>query len=253
MVAKMYEGVHAPVIRTEIETAEVVKYASNAYHALKIAFANELGNFCKAHEIDGHAVMEIFVQDTQLNISPAYLRPGYAFGGSCLPKDLRAMLYRAKECDLTLPVLGAVLSSNELQIRRGVEMVEQTGKRKIGVLGLSFKAGTDDVRDSPVVSLVETLIGRGYDVSIYDETVRPERLNWREQGLSKRELPHIASIMRSSIDDVLREAEVVVITNGDPSMRDVPGLLHTQQYLIDLAGTYKESMNGQNRYEGICW
>ncbi len=252
-VADLYEETPVPVLRTTIQTAEAVKYASNAYHALKIAFANEIGNFCKVHSIDGRDVMDIFVQDTQLNISPAYLKPGFAFGGSCLPKDLRAMLYRARETDLTLPVLDAVLSSNELQIRRGIQMVEQTGRKKVGVLGLSFKAGTDDVRESPIVSLVETLVGRGYHVGIYDETVQPERLMGANRAYLERELPHIASIMRASVDEVLEDADVVVVTNDSSSTRNLPAMLRQNQTLIDLAGTFRESMDKRDDYEGICW
>lgn len=221
-VESMYEHVDAPFIRTSIQTAEMVKYASNAYHALKISFANEIGNLCRAQGIDGREMMEIFVQDTQLNVSSAYLKPGFAFGGSCLPKDIRALLYRAKERDLSLPVLSAVLDSNERQIQRGIEMVERTGMKKIGVMGLSFKAGTDDVRESPIVTLIETLIGRGYQVQVYDETVRPERLIGANKAFLERELPHIASIMRSSIDEVLQEVEVVVIANASRTLRDLP-------------------------------
>ena len=254
-VESMYEHVDAPFIRTSIQTAEMVKYASNAYHALKISFANEIGNLCRAQGIDGREMMEIFVQDTQLNVSSAYLKPGFAFGGSCLPKDIRALLYRAKERDLSLPVLSAVLDSNERQIQRGIEMVERTGMKKIGVMGLSFKAGTDDVRESPIVTLIETLIGRGYQVQVYDETVRPERLIGANKAFLERELPHIASIMRSSIDEVLQEVEVVVIANASRTLRDLPRSLRAHQRLIDLAGSFRESRHSQNgyEYEGICW
>lgn len=251
MVEQIYSAVEAPVIRTGIKTAEMVKYVSNAFHALKIVFANEIGALSKAHGIDGREVMEIFVKDDRLNISPAYLRPGYAFGGSCLPKDLRALIYRAKQTDLDLPLMNAVLQSNELQIQRGIKMVEQTGCKKIGVLGLSFKAGTDDVRESPVVPLVETLIGRGYEVSVYDEIVNPDMLVGSNKSYLERELPHIASIMSPSIDELVKENEVVVVTNASRLFRDVSGKMSPEQTLIDLAGT---AIDGQGcAYDGIAW
>ena len=247
----LYSAVEAPVVHTGIETAEMVKYVSNAFHALKIAFANEIGNLAKAHGLDGQTVMEIFVQDRQLNISPAYLRPGYAFGGSCLPKDVRAILYRAKEFDLDLPLLEAVMESNEKQIQRAIRMVEQTGQKKVGILGLSFKVGTDDVRESPAVPLVETLIGRGYNVVVFDEIVDPEMLIGANKRYLERELPHIASLMCSSVEDVLQQSDVVVLTNSSDMFADVPQRLRPEQTLIDLVGKAK-GKQGFN-YEGICW
>ncbi|MDP8924337.1 MAG: nucleotide sugar dehydrogenase [Chloroflexota bacterium] len=252
-VEGLYAGIDAPIIRTAIETAEMVKYVNNAFHALKVSFANEVGNLCKAHGIDGRDVMEIFCRDERLNISAAYFKPGFAFGGSCLPKDLRALLYRAKERDLDLPLLRATLESNEAQVRRGIKLVEDTGRKRVGILGLSFKAGTDDVRESPVVPLVETLVGRGYEVKVYDEKVVPDKLIGANRSFLERELPHIASLMRSSIDDVVAEAEVVVVANGSPAFRQVPRLMREDQVLVDLAGAAR--VNGEMRggYEGICW
>jgi len=235
-VQQLYTAVDAPIVRTTIQAAEMLKYACNAFHAVKIAFANEIGNLCLAHGIDGNELMELFCQDRQLNISPAYLMPGFAFGGSCLPKDIRALLHRAKEQELDLPLLGAVLESNREQIQRGITLVEQTGRRKVGVLGLSFKAGTDDVRESPSVPLLETLIGRGYQVSIYDENVKPERLIGANKAYLDRELPHIASLMYSTMEEVVERVEVVVIANGTPAFARVPGLLREDQILIDLVG-----------------
>lgn len=233
-VQQLYAAVDAPIARTTIQAAEMLKYACNAFHAVKIAFANEIGNLCLGAGIDGQELMALFCQDRQLNISPAYLKPGFAFGGSCLPKDLRALLHRAKEQDLVLPLLSAVLESNQRQIQRGIALVEQTGRKRIGVLGLSFKAGTDDVRESPSVPLVEALIGRGYQVSLYDEKVKPETLIGENKAYLERELPHIASLMCSSIEEVVALAEVVVIANGTPAFRRVPGLLRGDQILIDL-------------------
>ena len=251
VLEQMYTAVDAPVVRTDIKTAEMVKYVSNAFHALKIAFANEIGALSKAHGIDGQEVMDIFVKDERLNISPAYLRPGYAFGGSCLPKDLRALVYRAKQTDVELPVINAVLQSNEIQIQRAIKMIEQTGHKKVGVLGLSFKAGTDDVRESPAVPLVETLIGRGYEVMVYDEIVHPEMLIGANKSYLERELPHIASIMSSSIEHLVSKNDVIVITNASKQFKDVPHLMNSDQILIDLVGLAKNS-NGCD-YEGLAW
>lgn len=253
VVQQLYKAVDAPVVRTTLPTAEMVKYVNNAFHALKVVFANEIGNLCKAHGIDGQAVMEVFCQDRRLNISPAYLKPGFAFGGSCLPKDLRALLYRARQQDLDCPLLSAVLPGNQRQLQRGIELVENTGRKKIGILGLSFKAGTNDVRESPVVALIETLSGRGYQVSVYDEKVEPARLVGANRAFLERELPHIASLMRSSIDEVVAQAEVVVVANGSPVFRRVPKLLREDQILIDLVGIAKDSHELRGQYEGICW
>jgi GDP-mannose 6-dehydrogenase len=233
----LYRRVHAQVRRTSIRTAEMVKYVNNAFHAVKVVFANEIGTLCQAHGIDGQDVMAMFCEDRRLNISPAYLRPGFAFGGSCLPKDLRALIHRARNRDVECPLLGAVLPSNRHQIERGVQVVEHTGRRKVGILGLSFKAGTDDVRESPVVAMVETLIGRGYQVCVYDEHVEPSRLIGANRSFLERELPHIASLMRPSIDAVIGEADVVVVTNRSPAFCEVGRSLRDEQILIDLAGT----------------
>jgi GDP-mannose 6-dehydrogenase len=250
-VACLYRAVDAQVRRTAIPTAEMLKYVNNAFHAVKVVFANEVGAMCKAHGMDGQELMELFCEDRRLNISPAYLKPGFAFGGSCLPKDLRALVYRAKERDLECPMLSAALRSNHLQIERGIRLVEGTGCKKIGILGLSFKASTDDVRESPVVPLVETLVGRGYDVCIYDDTVDPSRLVGANRLFLERELPHIASLMRPSIDDVTSEAEVVVVTNTSPAFREVSGSIRDGQILIDLAGAARNHRPA--RYEGIHW
>jgi GDP-mannose 6-dehydrogenase len=235
-VRTLYAAVQAPMVATSIRTAEMVKYVSNAFHAVKIAFANEIGNLCADQGIDGSEVMEIFAADRKLNVSPAYLRPGFAFGGSCLPKDLRALLYKARVLDAEVPLLGAVLASNQRQIQRAVELVERTGCKKIGVLGLAFKAGTDDVRESPAVPLVETLIGRGYQVSVFDDGVDPERLIGANRSYLERELPHIASIMRPSIQQLLDEADVLVVTNNSPSFQHLRHIMRRDQQLIDLVG-----------------
>ena len=252
-VRQMYGAIEAPVVRTTLRTAEMVKYVNNAFHALKVVFANEIGNISKAHGIDGQEVMSIFCRDRRLNISAKYLQPGFAFGGSCLPKDLRALIYRAKQRDLDCPVLGALLDSNQQQIERGIHMVEAAGRKKVGVLGLSFKAGTDDVRESPVVPLIETLVGRGYEVTVYDEKVEPEKLVGANRTFLERELPHIASLMRRTVNDVLSASEVVVLANSSPEFGQVADSLREDQILVDLVGVVKDKLNGRGGYEGLCW
>jgi GDP-mannose 6-dehydrogenase len=249
-VEDMYEQVVAPVARVALETAEMAKYANNAFHATKIAFANEVGALAKAHGIDGREVMDILIQDKQLNISPAYLRPGYAFGGSCLPKDTRALLYRSKEMDIESPLLASLLVSNQLHANRAIDFVERSGFKKVGVLGLSFKAGTDDVRESPMVPLVETLVGRGYQVAVYDEHVRLSKLIGSNKTFLEQEIPHIASLMSSDLQEVISQNEVIVVGNASAAFRDVPGQLRSDQLLIDLVGLDPVTEGG---YEGICW
>lgn len=253
IVESMYSAVNAPVYRTSIPVAEMTKYVCNAYHALKITFANEIGALCKNAEIDGQQVMEIFCQDQRLNISAAYLKPGFAFGGSCLPKDVRALAHLAKEQDLEAPVLSAILPSNQGQLGRAIEMVESTQRQRIGVLGLSFKPDTDDVRESPTITLIETLVGRGYQVAVYDEIIDPEKLIGVNRAFLERALPHVASLIRHSLEAVVREADVVVIANGSPGFSRVPQLLNEDQILIDLVGIAKDHNDGRGNYEGICW
>lgn len=253
VVEGIYARMEAPVVHTKISTAEIMKYANNAFHALKIVFANEIGVLCKAHGIDGRDVMGILSQDTRLNISPAYLRPGFAFGGSCLPKDLRALVYRAKERDLDCPMLRATLASNERHILQGLELIVDAGRQKIGVLGLSFKPGTDDMRDSPVVDLVERLIGKGYSVRIYDERVELSILVGTNKAFLEREIPHIASLMCSSLEELLGWAEVVVVAHGTATFRRVLSLMRQDQTLIDLVGIVGDKNDVRGGYEGICW
>jgi GDP-mannose 6-dehydrogenase len=251
-VARLYAGLDAPIAITSIAAAEMIKYVSNAFHALKIVFANEIGNICKSHGADGREIMEVFCRDRQLNISAAYLSPGFGFGGSCLPKDMRALLHSAKQQDLECPLLQAVLDSNQKQIQRGIDLVENTGLKKVGVLGLSFKAGTDDIRESAAVPLVETLVGRGYGVCVYDSDVRLEALVGKNKLYLERELPHIASLMRNSIRDVVNQSEVVVLTNAHPDYRKAPELLRDGQVLIDLVGVPHDGLR-VGAYQGICW
>jgi GDP-mannose 6-dehydrogenase len=231
----------------------MLKYANNAFHALKIVFANEIGVLCKAHNIDGREVMRLVCKDTRLNISPAYLKPGFAFGGSCLPKDLHALVYRAKERDLDCALLGATLASNRQHIQLGIELVQNTGCKRVGVLGLSFKPGTDDVRESPIVQLVETLLGRGYHIGIYDERVEIARLVGANKAYLEEEIPHITSLMYSSLEDLLEWAETVVIAHGgEPALRAL-SLVRENQTVIDLVGVVGDDRGFRGAYEGICW
>lgn len=252
-VEQMYHAVNAPVFRTAIPSAEILKFACNAFHATKVVFANEIGTLCKAHGIDGQEVMQIFAQDYQLNVSPTYLRPGFAFGGSCLPKDVRALAHRAKERDVESPLLSALLTSNQQHVQRAVSMVERTGRKRVAVLGLSFKSGTDDVRESPTVTLVETLIGKGYQVNIFDEHVKVDELLGANKSFLEREIPHIFSLMCTSLEDVVKQAEVIVIANGSAQFRTVPALLNNDQILIDLVGVARRNEVKRGAYEGICW
>ena len=252
LLASLYERLAAPLIRTDIETAEMVKYADNAWHALKVGFANEIGALCKGLELDSHRVMDIFCQDTKLNISRNYLKPGFAFGGSCLPKDLRALLYKAKTVDVSLPILAAILPSNERQIERGVQAVIEQGSKRVSVLGLSFKPGTDDLRESPVVELTERLIGKGYDLRIYDSNVRLASIHGANRDYILNRIPHISRLMTESIDEALEHGDTVVIGNAASEFRDVPKRLSDRQTLIDFVRvTNSRSVSGI--YEGICW
>jgi len=252
VLANLYVRIPGPLVRTDIETAEMVKYADNSWHALKVGFANEVGSLCKALDIDAHKVMEIFCQDHKLNLSPYYLKPGFAFGGSCLPKDLRALLYKAKTLDVSLPILSAVLPSNQLQVERGVQAVVEKGNRRIGVLGFSFKAGTDDLRESPMVELTERLIGKGYELRVYDRNVSLACLHGANRDYILNKIPHISRLMVPTIDDVLAHAQTIVIGNGAPEFADVPRRITDGQTIIDFVRV-SGSRSIAGVYEGICW
>ena len=252
LLASLYAKTPGPLIRTDVEAAEMVKYADNAWHALKVGFANEIGSLCKALEVDAHRVMEIFCQDRKLNLSPYYLKPGFAFGGSCLPKDLRALLYKAKTLDVTLPILAAVLPSNQLQVERGLAAVLEKGKKKIGILGFSFKAGTDDLRESPMVELTERLIGKGYDLRVYDRNVSLACLHGANRDFILNRIPHISRLMVPSVEEVIAHAETIVIGNAAPEFAAVPKLIGDGQSIIDFVRVC-DLRTIQGLYEGICW
>ena len=252
LLVGLYAGIEAPLVRAPIETAEMVKYVDNAWHALKVAFANEIGNVCKGLAIDSHEVMEIFCKDTKLNLSPYYLKPGFAFGGSCLPKDLRALGYKARSLDLELPLLNSILPSNQRQIDRGYSMITAKGKRRIGVLGFSFKAGTDDLRESPIVEVIERLIGKGYDLRLYDKAVNMAALTGANRDYVLNHIPHISRIMEASIDAVLAHAEVVVVGNAAAEFRDALARVRPGVEVVDLVRVgSRRSKAGE--YDGICW
>lgn len=241
-----------PMIQTSIDVAEMVKYADNAWHAVKVAFANEIGSIAKRSGLDGREVMEIFVTDQKLNISSAYLKPGFAFGGSCLPKDVRALSFKASRLDLDLPLLNSVMPSNRAHLDRAWELITAPGKSKVGVLGLAFKAGTDDLRESPMVDIVERLIGKGYDLRIYDPNVNLAKLVGANRDYILNQIPHISSLMVESLDEVLGFAETLVIGTADPAFKLALSDFQPGRRVIDLV-RIEENSPMDDGYDGICW
>lgn len=252
IIAGLYKDINAPLIKTSVKIAEMVKYVDNIFHALKITFGNEIGNICKALNIDSHAVMNIFCQDTKLNLSSYYFKPGFAFGGSCLPKDVRALTYKAKNLDVDIPVINAIFPSNNQQIKNALHRVIALGKKKIGVLGFAFKAGTDDLRESPIVELIETLLGKGYSVKIYDKNVTLAKLYGANKEFIEKRIPHIAELMVEDINNILNHAEVVIIGNKSKEFVDILPKLKPEQYVIDLV-RISEEINTKANYDGLCW
>lgn len=252
LVASLYQKMEAPLIRTDVETAEMVKYVDNCWHALKVGFANEVGNICKSIGADGHKVMDIFCQDTKLNISPYYMKPGFAFGGSCLPKDLRALNYKGRQLDLELPILGSILVSNSQQTLRGLQMIMEKDNKKVGILGFSFKAGTDDLRESPVVEVIERLLGKGYDVKIYDRNVNLARLVGANRDYILNHIPHVSKIMVDSIEEILAHSETIVIGNGATEFAGIMDMISPDQVVVDLVRIVEGQLKGE-QYDGICW
>jgi GDP-mannose 6-dehydrogenase len=249
----LYDKVDAPLVTTSLRVAEMTKYTSNAWHALKVCFANEIGTLCKRLEIDSHEVMDIFCRDTKLNLSPYYLKPGFAFGGSCLPKDVRALQYRAREADLDLPVLQAILGSNQRQVQQAIDLVVESGRKRIGVLGFSFKAGTDDLRESPIVILAEALLGKGYRLRIYDRNVSLARLVGANKDYIDRQIPHLSSLLCDTIDEVIDESDVVVVGNSAPEFAAALERTRPEQLVIDLVRLAVDHSRVRAAYQGICW
>jgi GDP-mannose 6-dehydrogenase len=245
----LYQQIKGPIERVEIKVAEMIKYVNNAFHALKVAFANEVGNICKQLEVDSHEVMRLFCQDTQLNISPAYFQPGFAYGGSCLPKDLKALNTLAHDMYLESPVLKAIDRSNEQHKERAFSLIENTGKQKIGIMGLSFKAGTDDLRNSPIVDVIEKLNGKGYKIQIFDHNVSLSRLVGKNKSFIEEKLPHLCDMLQEDLNALLQWAEVIVLTNKDKAFQKISA--RNGQKIIDLVRIGNRESKGE--YEGLCW
>jgi GDP-mannose 6-dehydrogenase len=249
----LYARVQAPLINTTIRTAEMMKYASNTWHALKVCFANEIGNVCKRLQIDSHEVMDIFCRDEKLNLSSYYMKPGFAFGGSCLPKDVRALQYRAREVDLDLPVIQSILGSNHLQIQHAIDEVIETGKKRVGLLGFSFKAGTDDLRESPIVILAEALLGKGCQLCIYDRNVSLARLVGANKAYINTQIPHLSSLLCDTVEDVIDKSEVIVIGNKSPEFAGALMAARPDQIVIDLVRLPVDPVRLRAEYRGLCW
>jgi GDP-mannose 6-dehydrogenase len=250
-VAALYANLTAPCHIVTLRVAEMVKYACNCFHGLKVGFANEVGNLCKVMGVDSHEVMQLFCEDRKLNISTAYLRPGFAFGGSCLPKDLRALVHRGRLEDVPMPILEAVLDGNRRQIERAFQMVTAAGSKRVGILGLAFKAGTDDLRESPTVSLVEMLLGKGYQVTIHDRDVSRANIIGANREYVEREIPHLWSLMRDTTAEVIAASETVVIGNTSREYRELGEALNGR-LIIDLARAIRGRTSGAG-YQGMCW
>jgi GDP-mannose 6-dehydrogenase len=251
VVASLYQGLPGPLIQTRIEVAEMVKYVDNVFHALKITFANEIGSICKQLNVDSHEVMDIFCHDKKLNLSPAYLKPGFAYGGSCLPKDLRALNRLAKSKDVSVPVLSSISESNEQQIKNALELIREKGKKRIGILGFAFKSGTDDLRESPIVTLAESLLGKGYELKLYDSHVSLARLLGANRRYIEQHIPHISRLMVDSIPEILAHAEIVIIGNQNEEFFEALSRLNAHQSVIDLTPNSKKFTTVAS-YERLC-
>jgi len=252
VLVELYAGIDAPTIRTSIRVAEMAKYCDNAFHALKVSFANEIGNLCKKMGVDSHEVMSVFCEDRKLNLSPAYLKPGFAFGGSCLPKDLRALTYQAKRFDLDSPVLNSILASNSAQVRVAIQMILGLGKKRVGFLGMAFKPGTDDMRESPLVEVIETLLGKGFQVKIYDRNVSASALIGANKRFIEEHIPHLSSLLVERADDVVAASQVVVVGYAAAEFAAALKSMRADQVIIDLARIEgREALAAA--YDGICW
>jgi GDP-mannose 6-dehydrogenase len=247
----LYRELDAPIIRKDIEVAEMIKYTCNVWHAAKVTFANEIGNIAKAVGVDGREVMDVVCQDNKLNLSKYYMRPGFAFGGSCLPKDVRALNYRATSLDVESPLIGSLMRSNAGQVQKAFDIISGHDKRKIALLGLSFKAGTDDLRESPLVELAEMLIGKGYDLSIYDRNVEYARVHGANKDYIESKIPHVSSLLNSNFDSVVDKADIIVLGNRDELFAPLAQQAPAGKQVIDLVGFMPKGTQGNA--EGICW
>lgn len=253
VIRRAYERLKSPVISTEIKVAESIKYVNNAFHALKITFANEIGNICKRMGIDSHKLMEIFCIDNKLNLSPYYLKPGFAYGGSCLPKDLKGLMTMAHDAYLDCPVIRAIEGSNESQKKLVLDKIISFGKRKIGFLGLSFKAETDDLRNSPIVDVIEHLIGKGFEVSIYDQNVHLSRLIGANKQFILEKIPLISQFVTEDSEKMVDNSEVIVVVNKEPEFAEILGRVPPEKFIYDLVNIDFEGKANFNNYEGISW
>lgn len=253
VLEQMYAGLPGPMVRSSCRVAESVKYLCNVFHAMKIVFANEAGSVLKSCGLDGREVMRIFCQDTQLNISPAYLRPGFAFGGSCLPKEVKGFLSLAREKDVPIPAMQGLLESNDAHIERAFQLIARDGRRKVALFGLAFKPGTDDMRDSPLVTLAERLIGKGFSLGIYDTSVKISRLLGKNKEFIDREIPHLDKLLRDTPEEALADAEVVVVGHADAAARQAIVARAGAVRIVDLSGYADLRQAPAARYEGICW
>ena len=252
-VRSLYDGFGGRIEITPIRTAEMLKYVNNAYHALKVSFANEIGRVCRSEGIDSHAVMDLFCLDTRLNLGRTYLKPGFAFGGSCLPKDLRALASRARRHDLELPVIGAILRSNDVHVEAAIQLIERLGHRKVGVLGLSFKAETDDLRESPILRVIGTLVGKGYSVLLHDPNIDMQRVLGANRAFVEHEVPYLPERLRADLDEVLAGSETLVVANGTALYRAVGAKLRDGQCLVDLVHAVDPASVRHGEYHGLAW
>ena len=251
-VASLYRQLPAEVVITEVRVAEIMKYVNNTFHALKVSFGNEIGNICSALKIDSHKVMEIFCKDKELNISPYYFKPGFAFGGSCLPKDLKGLQTLAHDHYVKTPLIESIDKTNELQVSRAVEIIQQTKKRKLGFLGLSFKAGTDDLRNSPAVALIETLLGKGYEIAIYDQNVHLSNLTGTNKEYIDTHIPHLSRLMKAQISDLMKESEIIIVNNKEKEYIDILTNVEWEHPIVDMVRLPQEIREKKN-YKGINW
>lgn len=253
VLKRLWKPIRAPLFVTSLKAAEMVKYADNGFHALKVSFANEVGALCKRLGIDSHEVMRIFIRDTKLNISPLYLKPGFAFGGPCLPKDLRALCSMARNGGVKTPLLSSILVSNSSHLRRAVELILATKKRRIGVLGLAFKSATDDLRESPACALVESLLRAKREVRVYEPRLEPSRLLGANRAFVEKELPQLPSLLTSSLGQILSFGEVIVVAGVRPEFAAGLGSLKRNQVLIELTRLPWPNRRSGARSEGLCW
>ncbi|MBD3218114.1 MAG: nucleotide sugar dehydrogenase [candidate division Zixibacteria bacterium] len=249
---ELYGFIDAPFFKTSIKSAEMLKYVNNTFHGLKVAFANEVGMICKRLGVDSHEVMDLFCMDTKQNLSSYYLKPGFAFGGSCLPKDIRALKYKSKMLDYDSRIINSIMPSNENQIDEALRMIYATKKKKVGMLGLAFKAGTDDMRESPLVTVAETLIGKGYDLKIFDKNVVFAKLTGANKAYIEREIPHISNLLATSMEEVYNFADVLVIGSKDPDIEYI-ATMDTDKTVIDLVRIVDDLSDTSGNYNGLCW